>query len=311
VNAVLVRGNASPPAQELKPARSAADAYKEGVEALNADDLDTAVARLQEVIDFAPDVAEPHAFLAQALFEQGEHAAAAAEAERALELEPTQARALYVRYEAYHALGDHQQAAAALEALRGSDQSEASAKRIFNEGVGAYSAGDLDTAASRFLVATELDPGLPEPLLALGEIYRVKGQYDQSLAMTDRVLELLPGDSRGLRLKFSVLLGTQRSEDLRATLDELVLADPDWASSRLPEIAQGAFNDDLMTAARVLYEKIVEIDPGNAKAHYTLGLCYFNLGDTGRAREAMTRFLELAPDHPDAEAARSMVQYME
>ena len=87
-------------------------------------------------------------------------------------------------------------------------------------------------------------------------------------------------------------------------------ADPEWAASRLPEVARAAFNENLMAAAAVLYEKVLELDPADAKARYTLGMCYFNLGETERAREAFTRFLELAPDDPDAEAARSMLGYL-
>jgi tetratricopeptide (TPR) repeat protein len=310
VDAVMVRSDNKRSEPKAAKGKSAAAAYEEGVEALKASDLDTAVAKLRETVELAPDVAEPHAYLAQALLERGEHAAAAAEAERALELEPTHARALYVRYQAYRELGDEERADSALAGIKESDQAGASAKKIFNEGATAYSAGDMATAKASFVVAVKIDPMLPEAFTALAEIYRLEGDFEQSLTMADTVLELRPGDPTGLRQRFNALLSLQRTEEMRATLDELVTADPEWAASQLHRIALAAFNRDLISAAVVLFEKTVETDPDNAKAFYTLGVCYFNSGDTARAGEAMKRFLELAPDDPDAAAARSMLEYV-
>jgi Tfp pilus assembly protein PilF len=42
-----------------------------------------------------------------------------------------------------------------------------------------------------------------------------------------------------------------------------------------------------------------------------LGLCYVNSGDNAKAKEHFSRFLELAPDDPDAGTAAEMVQYLE
>jgi superkiller protein 3 len=263
------------------------------------------------VIGIDPKFAVVHSYLAQAYFEQGAHAEAAAAAERALELDPDDARALYLRYQSYRELGDDQRTESALAALRDSGGAGGSAKRIFNQGAAAYSSGDMATAEKSFLIAVEIDPDLPEAYSALAEIYRLRGDFEQSLTMADKVLGMRPGDPGALRTRFNALLGLQRTEELPAAVDELAAADQGWAELRLPQIALAAFNENMMAVAVVLYEKIVETNPTNAAAHYNLGLCSFNLGDTARAREALTRFLELAPDHADADAARSMLEYLE
>jgi len=313
VEAVMARGDAagSRPAQGPAGSGSAAAAYNEGVDALEAGDLETAVAKLQEVIGIDPGVAIAHAYLARAYLEQGAYTEAAAAAESALELDPAETRALYVRYKANRALGDDERAEAALAALTGSGGAEGAAKRIFNEGATAYGAGDMATARAMFVIATEIDPNLPEAYSALAEIYRLEGDFEQSLAMADKVLDLRPGDPSALRLRFNALFSLQRTDELRASVDELAAVNPEWSASRLPELALAAFNQNLMDAAVVLYETTVEVDPANARAHYNLGLCYFNLGDTKHAGEAMKRFLELAPDDPDADAARSMLEYVD
>jgi tetratricopeptide (TPR) repeat protein len=312
VEAVMVAGAAPHPGEgePVAGAGSAAEAYNEGVDALETGDLETAVSKLQKVIGIDPGVAIAHAYLARAYFERGNYTEAAAAAESALGIDPAEENALYVRYLAYRALGDEQRAEEALAALKGSG-GEGAAKRIFNEGAAAYGSGDMATAEVRFLVAIEIDPNLPEAYSALAEIYRLDGDFEQSLILADTVLELMPGDPRALRIRFNALFSLQRTEELRAAVDGLAAADPEWSASRLPELALAAFNQNLMDAAVVLYGKTVEVDPANARAHYNLGLCYFNLGDTAHAGEALKRFLELAPDDPDAEAARSMLEYVD
>jgi len=85
VDAVMVRSEVRQPEKQTSMGQSAAAAYEQALAALKAGDPNTAVEKLQHVVELAADVAEPHAFLAQALLEQGENAAAAAEAERALD----------------------------------------------------------------------------------------------------------------------------------------------------------------------------------------------------------------------------------
>jgi cytochrome c-type biogenesis protein CcmH/NrfG len=53
----------------------------------------------------------------------------------------------------------------------------------------------------------------------------------------------------------------------------------------------------------------VQSNPGSARAHYMLGLCYVNAGDMPRAKEHLEAFLKLAPPNdPDAETARQMLE---
>ncbi len=93
--------------------------------------------------------------------------------------------------------------------------------------------------------------------------------------------------------------------------------------------------------ARSQYEKVIEVDPRNGEAYYTLGVCYQKVNDIPRAKRSFqvavqlkdhpnshfylakllegekdyatavvhwTRFVELAPGSPQAEAARQRIQ---
>ena len=58
-------------------------------------------------------------------------------------------------------------------------------------------------------------------------------------------------------------------------------------------------------------ERAVAIDPGHAKSHRLLGMCYLQAGRTEEALRAMRTFLDLAPEDPEAETTRALVEYLE
>jgi len=68
-----------------------------------------------------------------------------------------------------------------------------------------------------------------------------------------------------------------------------------------------AFNAGNLEQARDLFERILVIQPEHARAHYHLGLCYVSMGDTTKGKEMLTRFVELAPQDPDAAVAQEMI----
>jgi Tfp pilus assembly protein PilF len=70
------------------------------------------------------------------------------------------------------------------------------------------------------------------------------------------------------------------------------------------------FNAGNMAGAQQALEQALQADPDLPKAHYTLGLAYANTGDSAKAKEHLQRFLELAPDDPDAATAKEMLDYL-
>ena len=58
------------------------------------------------------------------------------------------------------------------------------------------------------------------------------------------------------------------------------------------------------------YEKALELEPEMARAHYRLGLAYLSAGELERARNHLTRFIELQPEDPEAATAREMLGYL-
>jgi thioredoxin-like negative regulator of GroEL len=56
------------------------------------------------------------------------------------------------------------------------------------------------------------------------------------------------------------------------------------------------------------FQKAVEIDSQFADGYYQIGLCQVALGSTPEAITALNKFIELAPDSPDAATAKAIVE---
>ena len=84
--------------------------YNEGVEAQRSGDLELAAKKYNEAAGMNPDLAAPHTSLAAIAQMQGDYPGAAAEAEKALVIDPTDARAMQIRFDAYRLAGDKEKA---------------------------------------------------------------------------------------------------------------------------------------------------------------------------------------------------------
>ena len=71
------------------------------------------------------------------------------------------------------------------------------------------------------------------------------------------------------------------------------------------------FNNNQPEVAALELEYVLKADPELARAHYLLGMAYFNSGRVEEGRSHLERFIELAPEDPDAEIARGLLAYEE
>lgn len=185
------------------------------------------------------------------------------------------------------------------------------AVEAYNEGVKLLKDGDLPGSAAKFQEASSLDPDLPEPYSALGEVYVELGKHAEALAATDKLLALRPSDVRGLRTRFDALKALGETEKARATLGDLAAADPSPDTAvRLTNEGITLFNAGDAAAAVPFFEKAIVADPNLSKAYYMLGLACANAGQNDRARENLEKFLAMAPEDPDAAAAKEMLEYL-
>jgi tetratricopeptide (TPR) repeat protein len=293
----------------LTGAGRAITVYNEGVEAQRAGDLELAAKKFNEAAGINPELAAAHTSLAAVAHMRGDYAEAAEEAERALAIDPTDARALQLRYDAYRKTGDKAKAKEAEKALKELGGASDAAARIFNEGADAYNSGDMATAISKFEEAADLDPNLVQARLVLAKLYFAQGNLSEALARAEEAVALEPDNGEALRIAYDSARRLGDTEKAAKALDGLAASDPEWAATGLYELAVELYNNDQTEAAAQALGRVLQVKPDHARAHYLLGVAQFNTGQTETAAEHLKRFIELTPDDPDAAIARDLLSY--
>jgi tetratricopeptide (TPR) repeat protein len=283
--------------------------FNEGVEAQRMGDLDLAVAKYRQAAEMDPELAAPHTALAGVASIREDWETAAAEAEAAIAVDPEDVRAMQIRFDAYRHLGQEARASEAAAALREVGDLDAAAARIFNEGVDAYTAGNLAIAQSKFQQVIQLSPDMVAPYVALAQISLTQGSPAEALAMAQSALEREPDDTRALKAAFDGARLTGDTDTAAQVLDRLVELEPQWVTTTVFQHATRLMDENKPEAAAFELEYVVKADPEMARAHFLLGVALFNSGDTEEGRNHLQIFIGLAPDNPDAEIARGLLSY--
>ncbi|MCP4900990.1 MAG: tetratricopeptide repeat protein [bacterium] len=107
--------------------------------------------------------------------------------------------------------------------------------------------------------------------------------------------------------------GARRSSDTTAVSDALArisTADPEGAANYLLEQAIEFFNNGQEADAVAALREVLKAKPNLGRAHYLLGMSYFNSGDADAAKSHLNTFLELDPEAEEAPLARDMLSFM-
>ena len=290
---------------------AAQEAFNAGVEAVQADDLETARTKFHEAVELDPNLGLAYFALAGLYFDGGDTQQAAEYAETAVRLEPGNVGAWRILYDANEALGNKAEAKRVLAVLSELEGEEDSAPIVFNEGVAAYQVGDYKTAKERFGRALELKSDLTSAMSALAVVHLAESEFAAAAAMAERFLALEPGNPKVLRYRYEAYRGLGDAAKEREAFEALAAADPQVLARDLFARGVQQFEAGDAAAARESFARVVEIDPNHARGHYQLALSLVSIGETAAARQHFEKFLELAPDDPEAPAARDMLGYLE
>ncbi len=173
--AAIERGTATEVPREPTPEEKAVLAFNEGAEASQMGDMETAKKKMIEASTLDPTLGVAHSALAGMLYADKDHAGAAAAAEKALAIDPKDARSLRVAVEANTALGNTEKAKAASAALAAVDPKSA-AMDIYNQGVREYNAGAMPAALKLFEQSLAADPSYPKTHYMIGMCFISQGE---------------------------------------------------------------------------------------------------------------------------------------
>lgn len=320
-------GKPAPP-KELSGADKAIPVFNDGVTAFKAGDAATAIAKFQEAEQLDPKQAAAPGALADVYLSQKQYPQAVAEADKYLAIKPGDPRGLRDRYDAYEGMGDKAKAKEALDALAAADPSRDTAIRVYNLGAAASRAGQNVEAAADLKKAIEIDPKMEPAYSGLANVYYNQKNYPEALATVDQLLALNPASAEAFRIRADVyrrMAADAATHGEKSKAAELTKKSQEAAQQGKASLGAAAktgggspdavfnqgvaqFNSNDIQAATQTFEKVLEMKPAHARAHYMLGLCYVNQGNSAKAREYLSKFIQLAPSDPDAKTAKEMLQ---
>ncbi len=149
---------------------------------------------------------------------------ALADSNRAIELNPSNAKAIAFRAQTHQTMGRYGEALADLDRAIELDPGYFSA--IGGRGENYRLMGRYDEALADFSRAIELDPGFAWAVASRGETYQAMGRYGEALADLDRAIELDPSQAWTIGARAETYQAVGRYDDALADLDRAIELDP-------------------------------------------------------------------------------------
>jgi tetratricopeptide (TPR) repeat protein len=270
-----------------------------------------ALEKFREALAKDPEFPQAHTAMAELHFEMGNYQEAVTSAETAIAQSSGELNAMKVLYDSHRKLGNDDDAKKAQEALQAAGQATEEAKRIYNAGVAFHKEKDFANALAKFEEAVAMDPNLASAYNALATVTMQMEDWEKAGRYSERLLELEPGHENALRIRYDAYVNTGNTEKLDDALLDLAIIDKEFAVSNLYNQGIAFYNDGNTSEARSWFEKALQVDPEYPRAHYYLGLSYIGEGANDKAKEQLARFIELAPEDPEAATAKEMMAYLE
>ena len=182
---------------------------------------------------------------------------------------------------------------------------------VFNEGVTALETGDKAAALEKFRQASEIDPDFADAARATAAVAMELEDFASAADAAENLLRLQPDDVAAMATAYFAELMLIDVERLLPSARRLADADPEVVSNQMVQHATVLFDNNEFAGSRSLLELVIEKEPETPAAFLQLGLVCNMDGDSACAKNALKRYLELAPDGPDAATARSLLEYLQ
>ena len=147
-------------------------------------------------------------------------------------------------------------------------------------------------------------------LQRIARAYYIENNIDASVATLEKALALHPeGDLTTLRLIIDILVASGREQQAEPYMAKLPAGEKVDANALL-NLGITAYNAGDMETAFVKFEAVLKDYPENPDAWYNLGRAQLGRGKIADAKAALEKFLQLAPNHAQAEDAKQFLSYL-
>lgn len=166
-------------------------------------------------------------------------------------------------------------------------------------GIARYSRGQFEDAIRAFCAAADLEPDDPRPYLFLGEMYGVSAELSAEVGKRlARFVEKQPGNALG-HFYYAMSLwksvpGASPPGDVEAHLKKAVALDPRLARAHF-QLGVLYYDQRHDPEAIAALEEAARLDPAMAQAHYRLAQAYRRTGRQALAEKALAAFERLQP----------------
>jgi protein O-GlcNAc transferase len=291
-------------AQTQEPSASLrqADAdYREGVSALNRNDLETARTKFEAVIRLAPAAEQGHSALGAVLVREGQWSAGTRELEKALAIKPNDSQIQLNLAMVYAQTGAHAKAVplfAKLEAASRTDHHPLSVTVLEAYARSLQATGQTQSALAKMKQAVAQEARNAELHDELGSLYAIEKNWGPA-EQQFREAVTLKDDTATAHLHLGLVLNAEQkpgAEEEWAKAYALAPGDPAIAIEAGTAIAN-AGND---AKALPMLEHAVELDRKSIDARYQLALVLQRLDRVKDAIELLRQVVEAEPNNSDA-----------
>ena len=199
----------------------------------------------------------------------------------------------------------------------------------FDTGLAALKAKDYDGALSQLQAAAEADPTQHVVLAQMGEAYNGKAsqaagpekkQWFEKAAESYAKAITIKADDASYHNNYALaLVNVGKVPEGQAELVKAASLDPTNAGRYYFNLGAVLVNMNNIKEAAEAFRKATEADPNFADAYYQLGITLTGMASVDSSgkiapapgtQEALQKYLELAPDGPNAAAAKSLLETM-
>lgn len=278
-------GAGLPSTAEIQAARESSAELKKLNDLFTRGDMQALLAEADRVLAANPDLGGAHYLRGVALWKSGKAAEAVPALRRAFELAPDQPGIDGV-------LGAVLLDASTARRDAGRDEE---ARAMADEAVDAF---------TRQLAATPGDKGaLTNRVIALERA----GRPEEAVTALEALLAAAPEENRAYLRLGEILTELGRNEEALSWLEKAPVQNAETAV-RMYNAAVPLYNGGSLELAAEAMRKAIAFAPEVPHPHLLLGQALIGLGDLQEADAELKEFLRLAPDDPEAAAARLLVR---
>lgn len=145
-----------------------------------------------------------------------------------------------------------------------------------------------------------LDPDNKETYLRLGKIYMDTDQLDPAMALFDKMIERFPDYYVAYFYRGEILLAKDQAKDAEKAFLKTLELEPELVEPRfrLIELYSKTPGKQNREKTQVLFEEILDIEPGNDRAALEMALFYLRNKETEKADELFARLGQEAKENP-------------